>query len=162
MASPDRTAALVMDDIPMLMRLLRLKYREKRAGDLSLVQFRTLAYINAQKGTCLSEVAGHIGLGLPTMSKLVDSLVRRDLITRSAHGHDRRRVCLSLTPQGEKELEEAYRHTQSFFAEKFAQLSEEERLQIVHTLEVMQSLFDLESKTTQRETPESLSSPDLP
>ncbi len=161
MTSPDRTAAVVMDNIPMLMRLLRLKFREKCAGDLSMVQFRTLAYVNVQQGTCLSEVASHIGLGLPTMSKLVETLVRRNLISRTVHGQDRRRVCLSLTPQGKQELEEAYRYTQSFFAEKFAQLNEAERLQIIHTLEVMQSLFNLNPEPTPRETTERLSNPDL-
>ncbi len=80
MISPDQTAALVMDNIPMMMRILRSKFREKYAGDLSVVQFRTLAFVNDQQGASLSEAAGHIGLGLPSMSKLVETLVKRNLI----------------------------------------------------------------------------------
>ena len=51
-----------------------------------MAQFRTLAFVDANQGASLSEVAGHIGLGLPSMSKLVDALVNRELLTRDVHG----------------------------------------------------------------------------
>ena len=162
MTSPDRTAALVMDTIPLLMRLLRTKFREKRAGDLSMAQFRTLAYVNAQEGACLSEASGHIGLGLPSMSKLVESLVQRGLLERTVHGQDRRRVCLTLTQRGRRELKEAYTYTQSFFAQKFAELPEVERARVAGAMEVLQTLFDLNPRPSPREAREALSNPNLP
>lgn len=146
MPSPRQTAALVMDNIPSLMRLLRLKFREKRVGDLSMAEFRTLAFVNANQGASLSDVAGHIGLGLPSMSKLVDGLVNNDRLTRNEHGSDRRRICLALTDKGKTELDEAYRHTQSFFAEKFAKLSEQDREQIAGAIILMRDLFALDVK----------------
>jgi len=152
--SPSQTAALVMDNIPLLMRLLRAKYREKRVGDLSMAQFRTLAFVDANQGASLSEVAEHIGLGLPSMSKLVDALVKRKLLTRELHGTDRRRICLALTSKGKRELDEAYQHTQSFFAEKFAELSNDERTQIGEAMNVMRKLFALEQKVSTPEPPE--------
>jgi len=144
--SPRQTSALVMDNIPLLMRLLRTKFREKRTGDLSLVQFRTLACVDANQGASLSEVAGSIGLGLPSMSKLVEALVNRKLLTRDMHGKDRRRICLTLTAKGKRELDEAYQHTQSFFAEKFAELTDDERTQIVEAMNTMRKLFALDPK----------------
>ncbi len=143
MTTPYQTATLVMDNVPLLMRLLRKKFHEKRIGDLSMAQFRTLAFVSAQEGASLSEAAGHLGLGLPSMSKLVEALVRRKLMVREVHGRDRRRICLSLTAEGKRELEEAYRHTQSFFTEQFAQLTEAERSQIAGAFGVMQRLFSL-------------------
>ncbi len=146
MPSPRQTGALIMDNIPSLMRLLRTKFREKRVGDLSMAQFRTLAFVNANQGTSLSEAAGHIGLGLPSMSKLVDALVTSDRLTRNAHGTDRRRICLALTDTGKRELDEAYQHTQSFFAEKFARLSDDDREQIAGAINLMRDLFALDVK----------------
>lgn len=146
MPTPRQTAALVMDNIPSLMRLLRTKFREKRVGDLSMAEFRTLAFVNANQGASLSEVAGHIGLGLPSMSKLVDALVNSDRLTRNEHGSDRRRICLALTDKGKRELDEAYRHTQSFFAEKFAGLSEQDREQVAGAINLMRDLFALDVK----------------
>ncbi len=141
MTSPQETAALIMEDIPFLMRLLRAKFREKRVGDLSMVQFRTLAFVDATHGASLSETAGHIGVSLPSMSKLVDTLVDHKLLARETHGTDRRRICLSLTPQGKRELDEAYQHTQSFFAGKFAELTDEQRTQIAGAMDVLKNMF---------------------
>jgi len=145
MTSPDQTAAVVIENIPLLTRLLRAKFREKRVGDLSMAQFRTLAFVDLNHGASLSEAASHIGLSLPSMSKLVDSLVIRKLLTRSMHGTDRRRICLALTDDGKRELDDAYQHTHSFFAEKFAGLTAAERTQIVETFNVMKDLFALNS-----------------
>lgn len=150
MTSPRQTAALVVDNVPLLMRLLRTKFREKRVGDLSMAQFRTLAFIDANHGASLSEVAGHIGLGLPSMSKLVDALVNSKRLTREMHGGDRRRICLTLTSRGKRELDEAYQHTQTFFAEKFAKLTDAERTQIAGAMNIMKKLFELNSKRPER------------
>ena len=146
MTSPNQTAASIMDNVPLLMRLLRTKFREKRVADLSMAQFRTLAFVDANQGTSLSDVAGHIGLGLPSMSKLVDALVNRKLLVREMHGTDRRRICLSLTAKGKRVLDDAYQHTQAFFAEKFSELTDDERTQITMSMNVMKKLFELNQK----------------
>jgi hypothetical protein len=44
-------------------------------------QFRTLAVIDRNANASLSDVTEHIGLTLPSMSKLVDGLVARKLAT---------------------------------------------------------------------------------
>jgi DNA-binding MarR family transcriptional regulator len=137
-----------MDNIPLLMRLLRTKFREKRIGDLSMAQFRTLGFVDSNEGASLSEAAGQIGLSLPSMSKLVDALVTRDLLTREVHGRDRRRISLALTSEGKRELDEAYRHTQSFFAEKFSKLTDDERDQIAGAIDIMKDLFALNPKVS--------------
>jgi DNA-binding MarR family transcriptional regulator len=145
--SARRTAAQVIDTIPLLMRLLRTKFREKRIAKLSVAEFRTLAFVNANRGASLSEAAGHIGLSLPSMSKLVDGLVVDDLLSRSTHGEDRRRICLALTPRGEQQLDEAYLHTQSFFTKKFEGLTSDERVRVTDALRILRQLFLLEGKT---------------
>ncbi len=141
MSTPRQTATEVMDFIPVLMRLLRKKFREKRIGDLSMAQFRTLAFIDANQGASLSESASHIGLGLPSMSKLVDALVTRKFLTRETHGRDRRRICLALTRQGKRELTEAYKHAQRYFTDKFAALSDEQRAQVLQSIDLLRQLF---------------------
>jgi DNA-binding MarR family transcriptional regulator len=132
-----------MDNVPLLMRLLRTKFREKRVGDLTMAQFRTLAFVDANQGASLSDAAGHIGLGLPSMSKLVDALVNRELLTRDVYGKDRRRICLALTDEGKRVLDEAYEHTQSFFADKFSELTDDERTQVAGAIDTMKKLFAL-------------------
>jgi DNA-binding MarR family transcriptional regulator len=133
------------------MRILRIKFREMRTGSMSMVQFRTLTFVNTNQGASLSETATAIGLSLPSMSKLVDALVNMNLINRDMHGGDRRRICLSLTEKGKSELDEAYQHTQTYFTEKFADLTEDERGQIESAMNVMKKLFLLEPKLNNSE-----------
>ncbi len=147
MSSPQQTAAIVMDNVPLLMRILRTKFREKRTGSMSMVQFRTLTFVNTNQGASLSATATAIGLSLPSMSKLVDALVNMNLIKREMHGEDRRKICLSLTEKGKSELDEAYQHTQTYFTEKFSELTEKERGQIETAMDVMKKLFMLEQKS---------------
>ena len=56
--------------------------------------------LNRNQGASLSEVAEHVGLTLPSVSKMVDGLVTRGLLTRATDPGDRRRLTLSLTPAG--------------------------------------------------------------
>ncbi len=151
MTSPQQTAALTMDVIPSLTRLIRSKFREKRVGDLTMVEFRTMAFINANQNASHSEAAEHIGLGRPSMSKVVDALVNRKRVVRKVHGKDRRRICLTITKQGQRDLDEAYQHTQLYFADKFSSLSEKQRMQVVESLSLLKELFALSASLSESE-----------
>ena len=154
MTSPRQAAASVMDNVPLLMRLLRTKFRETRVDDLTMAQFRTLAFVDANPDASLSDAAGHIGLSLPSMSKLVDALVKHELLARGAHCSDRRRICLSITASGKRELDKAYLHTQSFFARRFADLTESERNQVESSMKMLKKLFALNAKKSPVKSPE--------
>ena len=114
MQTVQETARQVLDVVPLVMRTIRAKLRERRAADINVPQFRAMAYINRNDGASLSDLAAHIGLTLPSMSKLIDGLVNRKLVSREADSCDRRRVCLSLTSQGRDEMNAAYKYSQKF------------------------------------------------
>jgi DNA-binding MarR family transcriptional regulator len=138
------TAQQIMDVVPIIMRTIRAKIRERRAADISVPQFRAMSFINRNEGASLSALATHIGLTLPSMSKLIDVLVSRNLINRTAHNQDRRMVCLSLTPQGHAELNAAYQHTQKYITNKISNLAEEDLKAISRTMQVLKELFMFE------------------
>ena len=86
------------------MRNIRADMRTQPGLDLSVPQFRTLLFLRRHPSASLSEVAEHIGLTLPSISKMVDRLDGRDLLARMAAPNDRRRICLDLTPLGSSTL----------------------------------------------------------
>ncbi len=137
----DGTARQVLDTIPLVMRTIRAEFRSRRSNDLSVAQFRTLAYIDSNEGASLSSLAGYIGLTLPSMSKLVDGLVSRGLLARDEHSEDRRRICLRLTSQGKSELDTVHNHTEAFLADKLSSLNKEELTAITHSLQILKDLF---------------------
>jgi DNA-binding MarR family transcriptional regulator len=72
---------------------------EHAAGDLTLAQYRVLAFVAA--GTERSSlVAEGLALAKPTVTAAVDGLVERNLVTREAVAGDRRSLRLAVTSAG--------------------------------------------------------------
>jgi DNA-binding MarR family transcriptional regulator len=79
---------------------------EQSVGDLTLAQYRVLAFVAA--GTERSSlVARGLALAKPTVTAAVDGLVERDLLTREAVEGDRRSLRLAVTPAGAAALQAA-------------------------------------------------------
>jgi MarR family transcriptional regulator for hemolysin len=72
----------LMDTAPQIMQAIRVEMRRGRGSDISIPQFRTLAFIQRNPDSSLSNLAEHLGLTLPSVSKLVDGLVKQELIIR--------------------------------------------------------------------------------
>lgn len=137
----NEAAKEVLDAIPTVMRVIRSEVRNQRKTYLSVPQFRTLAFLEITPGATLSEVAEHVGLTLPAMSRLVDGLVTRDLIARSASHDDRRRVDLSLTVEGKSILLDSRRLAQARLAEYLAPLSAVEKETVVRAMRLLKGIF---------------------
>jgi MarR family transcriptional regulator, negative regulator of the multidrug operon emrRAB len=71
------------------------------------------------------------------MSRLIDGLVARDLVTRGPSPADRRRVVLALTPVGKAMLDEARRDTRAVLAGELAELPEADLLALAHALRAL-------------------------
>lgn len=134
-------ARAVLEVVPLVMRTVRTEMRLHRAADLSVPQFRTLAFLNRQPGASLSAVAEHIGLTLPAMSTLVDGLVARVMVTRGPALGDRRRITLTLTHQGQATLEAANTAAEARLAERLAGLSAGDRQLVAQAMQVLRPLF---------------------
>ena len=140
-------AQKVLEAVPMVMRTIRAQLRSHRRADISVPQFRAMGYIDQNEGASLSDLANFIGLTLPSMSKLIDGLVARRLVTRIADPVDRRRVCLSLTPIGREELRAAHRFTEKYLSDRLAGLSEEELRTVSQAMQTLKGVFSQEVKT---------------
>ena len=71
--------------------------------DVSLPQYRVLAFL-AEGSAAASALAGKLAVSRPSVTALVDGLVSRGLVERSADPSDRRRVDHRLTPSGRRLL----------------------------------------------------------
>ena len=98
-------ASEILETIPVLMRVIRGEMRRQRGPSLSIAEFRALSFIGAHEGTGLSAVAEHVGLSLPSTSRIIDNLIENSLVLRSPSPHDRRRLFLSATDQGRLDME---------------------------------------------------------
>jgi len=137
----DECARQLLDTTPQIMRFIRAEMRSHRGHDLSVPQFRTLTFINRNPEVSLSHLADHLGLTLPSTSKLVDGLVNQKIITRHESKEDRRRLTLALTKNGEDILRKARGATQNHLKEVLCELPAEELSMVIQAMNLLQPLF---------------------
>jgi DNA-binding MarR family transcriptional regulator len=139
--TPEESARELLDVVPLVIREIRSQMRSRGSADLSVPQFRTLAFVNRNKGSSLCEVADHMGLTSPSASTLVDNLIERGMMTREENPDDRRRVRLTVTSRGRAILETSTRGTMTYLAKKLSSVSIDDREAIVKAMETLRSVF---------------------
>jgi MarR family transcriptional regulator for hemolysin len=137
----DTCARELMDTAPQIMRSIRVEMRRGRGSDLSIPQFRTLGFIQRNADSTLSSLADHLGLTLPSVSKLVDGLVKQELVIRQESSSDRRCLALVLTPVGESIVNSARASAQASLATTLGKLSADELDTIRQAMELLRPLF---------------------
>ena len=90
------------DAVRTLARLARML--ERSTGGVTLPQFRVLALVD-EGGERASQLAERLAVAKPTVTAVVDGLVERGYLTRTADEGDRRATRIALTQRGRRALE---------------------------------------------------------
>ncbi|HEU4570706.1 MAG TPA: MarR family transcriptional regulator [Gemmatimonadales bacterium] len=131
----------VLETCLRVARLVRAEARRHRPAGLSLSEFRALAYLGAYPGATLTELAEYVGLGLPTASKLVETLRRRGDLTRRADPADRRRSVLALTRQGKGRVDAAMRVVRAQMRRRLGGLTAAEARVVRRAMAILEPLM---------------------
>jgi DNA-binding MarR family transcriptional regulator len=139
----DDCAAGLLEMIPAVMRTIRARMRQEAAVELTVVQFRTLARASRSGGggASVSDVAEHVGLTLPSASKLVQGLVDRGYLRRQNDPRDRRVSILLPTPKGRRAMDIARRAAREELGTMLQSLSRRERTRLADALDSLRPLF---------------------
>jgi MarR family transcriptional regulator for hemolysin len=137
----DACAHELMDTAPQIVQAIRVEMRRGRGSDISIPQFRSLAFIQRNPDSSLSDVAEHLGLTLPSVSKLVDGLVKQKLVSRLASTTDRRRLTLALTQAGTAIMNSSRTAAQAELAAKISSLSGAELETICKAMQLLRPVF---------------------
>ena len=101
MANDQALAKLLLEVVPHTMHGIRREMRELAKNELTVAQLRTLAHLHNGLNTT-SDIAEYLGVSMPAMSKMIDILSLRGLVTRETNPEDRRHIHLTLTSAGTK------------------------------------------------------------
>ena len=94
-------------DAAIALTLARLgRFLERNCSELSLAQYRLLARVRSG-GDRASALAGHLDISRPTVTAVVDGLVEKGLLERSAVAGDRRAYAITITRAGLAAAQEA-------------------------------------------------------
>mgnify|MGYP000076619297 CR=1 FL=1 len=80
-------------------------HEEVRARGVPVTVWRILASLKGTAGLTVGDLARSCLANQPAISKMVDKLVIRGLLSRQTDGDDRRRVWVRLTAAGEAEVD---------------------------------------------------------
>jgi DNA-binding MarR family transcriptional regulator len=75
---------------------------DDRAGDLTLVQYRSLVVLRYDEAMSTTALSAAIGVHQSTVTRASDHLVRKGLARKTRDDRDRRRTLIALTAAGEE------------------------------------------------------------
>ena len=70
--------------------------------DMTVAQLRVLLLLHTEGPSRMSSIAGTLGIAVSTATGIIDNLVKKELVTRSADAEDRRVVICGLSPRGQE------------------------------------------------------------
>jgi len=94
---------------------------------LSFTQMKALFVLSERDDATIGDLAGHLAMSLPAMSRSVDGLVQRGYVERRECPSDRRSKRLALLPQGREVLSRVTAAREAALVEFAAGLSDAER-----------------------------------
>jgi DNA-binding MarR family transcriptional regulator len=112
----------VLDAQAYLYRALR-PAQEWLDLDLTTSQLKVLFVLYADGGASMGQLAGWLGVTLPTVTGIVDRLVEHGLVQRAEIPSDRRVVLSRLTPEGTRAVERLHQAGRARLAELLERLS---------------------------------------
>lgn len=139
--SPRDCAVELLEVVPLMMRVIRSEIRSHSTPELTMPQFRALAFLGRNEGAMLGDVAAFLTLTLSAASKLVDGLVVANLVDRESDPLDRRKIALKLTDVGQKKFATARQATAEFLAERVEPLSTADRVSIIDAMQILHRVF---------------------
>jgi len=142
MSSDEDAAAAILEQVPVAMRAIRARMREGRPAGISVAQFRALLYVRRHTGCGLSDLAEHLGTSVPAASELVSRLVREELLVRETDPAERRRIRLTLSAEGSRQLDHARSAAVDWLRARVATLDPARQRALVAALADLRSLVE--------------------
>ncbi len=115
---------------------------------LTMPQFKTLLIVSGGQGVTIGQLAKGLGVGLPTVSGIVDRLYDQKLVTRSEDPDDRRITRVQATKTGLDLVNTLYINGRNNWKQMLGRLNVEE-------LHIIEQAFTLLYKASIEETPTS-------
>ena len=135
-----KSAKQILDVIPRTMRIIRTELRALAKSELTVPQFRILAHLT-EGPLNNGQLADIQGVSVAAMSRMVDGLVRRELLTRTVGANDRRQTLLALTPSGRETMDRITKAVQKSLAERISKLSTKPKKDLASGLDALEEVF---------------------
>ncbi len=139
---PRRAAAPTPPQVPEIVASLRrilARIGGERSGvwmdlNITMPQMKVLLLLSENGALRVGVLAKHLNVSTPTITGIVDRLVREDLVKREDDPSDRRVVLNSLTGKGQAVMERLAQRSDAELQRMVVSLSAEEKTEIARSL----------------------------
>ena len=122
----------------MLTRKLGLLEKgEASCCGVTLSQCHAIVEIARAGSMSVNDLANMLGLDKSTMSRTINNLVERDLVTREPDSEHRRYPSIGLTAQGQALFLEIESGMEQYYQDVYNSLPETKREQVLESLEIL-------------------------
>ena len=102
-----------------------------------LSQIDTLSYIAEKGSPSMKEIASHLKITPPSTTAIVETMIKKSLVTRVTNSTDRRTVRIALTPKAWKFFKELHERKFMVFTDMTAKLRDTEKKQLIKILTIL-------------------------
>ncbi|HWF31573.1 MAG TPA: MarR family transcriptional regulator [Solirubrobacteraceae bacterium] len=103
--------------------------------EVTLTQYRSLVVLASRGPQSLGALAEQLGVTPPTVSRMCDRLVRKQLILRRAEPSDRRQIRVALSARGRRLVDEVTGRRREEIARLLSSMSAEEQTSLATSLQ---------------------------
>ncbi len=113
--------------------------RDDRTGGLSVVQCHTVINLGDAGTATIGQMAERMGVDKSTLSRTMDGLVEKKLVTRTPHPEDRRSLLVSLTLKGQQICDQLNRVNNDYIKRVFSRIPETEHEAVIRYFQLFVS-----------------------
>jgi len=121
----------------LLRKLLVLDRNEKVCFGVTIPQCYTIETLHKHGRLSMNELSRELGIAVSTLTRIIDILVRDEIISRSPSPDDRRKVCVVLTEKGIELALKLAGCTLGYIQQILLHIPEEKRRQVTESLDLL-------------------------
>ena len=120
----------------------RLKKEKRRLDPFSILRLEALRYIAEKKSPSMREVADYFCITPPSVTSLINSLVKSKVVKRVYDENDRRAIRLFITSKGREELKKGINRINNNMRKVLRQLNTKELKGLIRILEKLSKIYE--------------------
>jgi DNA-binding MarR family transcriptional regulator len=131
-------AKTILEVIIPTVHFIRSEVKAAAPKDVSFPHFRVLANIHRGLVT-VGQIADHHGVSQPAMTKMVNYLEQKGMVTKTQCERDRRKMILALTAKGLKVFEGTLGEVEARIEKQYSKLDRKQQAKLIESLLQMKS-----------------------
>jgi len=120
-----------------IQKIIALDRAEKVCYGVTISQAYTIGAIHKNEIISMKELSQQLGLAISTLTRIVDVLVRDDIVCRNQSQLDRRKVNICLTEKGKELAEKLKECGEKFWSKILEAISDEKKQEITDNLSLL-------------------------